>query len=754
MMKFLRAGREKKTCYSISHQNDSLYLDLTKVTNNIDKCAESIRDCQMNIIECQRELASTVIKADRERLLDDKKMLMEKEKMLMEKENMLRYEKKMLMEKENMLMEKEKDEKKLFLLDPRSLFVDSVVPPPRPYQSKSFKFSDFQYSLQFVDRNRELVYAWNALIGNHAHGPKRKLLFTGQMFGSGKTRFGENLLNWEDPRIRRLFESSLVLMDPEAKKKLKSALTVSIDIGNHNYQGETMDLYISKMIFVETMYQYFETPKDRALQFWLRSSLPSNRCYALLESLTKRPLFIHFDEMNALEGKFFPSSSPSSSMLLESSQKELKLYYDFWRVVHVLQGDGAFVYLTGKSLVMNDIGMKMLGEGQSPSAVAPLYLSLFTPRDIESILWDSNANLLTEVGKCLLLSDSNNRQKVSQWIHRITSGIPRFVEYSLDYMIKSTFSTPIDWEHYPEEKILTVIAKAPGASPVKQNNPALNALVTLAVYEIPFTVDTILEGTTHTIADAASAIGFFIDISSEGLMTLILPLLWRHNMTLPSHLEPLRNISPAFMDKGKALENCVEASILYRCNVPIKTSDSKSVVSSHFPELLNTSVANEIISEIKLSRMDEKVTARNFDCQLRSLMMQDLSSCILVRASDRSHMPDLMILLPSLIPNDRLIIGWAVKNYPNTPLGLSVIIKESCLFVKAMSTLGCRGGLLVIVVNGKGTAAVESLRGRLLKSDDALPKGLVFPSNMQVLVLSQKQVQRFLGQEVLLKLSM
>jgi hypothetical protein len=107
---------------------------------------------------------------------------------------------------------------------------------------------------------------------------------------------------------------------------------------------------------------------------------------------------------------------------------------------------------------------------------------------------------------------------------------------------------------------------------------------------------------------------------------------------------------------------------------------------------------------------------------------------------------------------DRYLIGWQIKNYRKTELGVSSLQVELNKFTSYLSgqRRNCKGGVFVIVLNGKGDEMVERFRGKVITSEDmeaidAL--GLTLPSNVQVVIPTLQQLEKFLGEEALETLS-
>lgn len=118
----------------------------------------------------------------------------------------------------------------LLFVDVRSLFED--------YKNIELKIKNEQLTLnetgidlRFVNRKQELLNAWETYAANIDYKDvKQTLLVSGQMYGSGKTVFGKQLFNFNNPYIKSVFENEFKTYSSSAKDILSNTLPVYIDV--------------------------------------------------------------------------------------------------------------------------------------------------------------------------------------------------------------------------------------------------------------------------------------------------------------------------------------------------------------------------------------------------------------------------------------------------------------------------------------------------------------------------------------------
>lgn len=136
---------------------------------------------------------------------------------------------------------------------------------------------------------------------------------------------------------------------------------------------------------------------------------------SLLLGITGRTLFLHFDEVSILPYKF-------------PKINETDTFSQFWREIISVQHSGCFVYVSGKSLVLNFFARYGF------YGIQHLTLPLFKVEDIKQIFFDSskdeNQTKITAIGNSLKITNEEEAQYVAECLHEFTTGVPRIVEYS------------------------------------------------------------------------------------------------------------------------------------------------------------------------------------------------------------------------------------------------------------------------------------------------------------------------------------
>jgi hypothetical protein len=576
----------------------------------------------------------------------------------------------------------------------------------------------------FVNRVAELTKAWKAFGQNINAGTSDKLnmIIINQMYGSGTTEFGRHLFHFQDERIEKLFDDVFKLDSP-THKILRETLPVYIDLQKASSEGLSLEAWLSRTIFVSTLEQCFNIPSGESHALWLRAGIRGiEQCVFTLLSMVLKPLFFHFDEIGVLP-KLFPS--------LHDKDHPKEIFYEFWRKTMCIQLSGCFIYISGKNLDLeNHCG--------APGMVCNIRLALFRAQDIQDIIWDSDSP--TIVGDKLLIPSQEKADEVVEWLFKMTTGVPAYVEFALQYMMSETQQQNrfVNWQQSDESTMMDILAKVPGlpsfATP--EVTPDFRTLFEMGTIGVQVKANT-PEGSK--IADLASFHWFHITTVPDepDYIQVVIPHLWSQRiMTTPDGDASLKELCLlAATDKGKVFERFIEKRILL---THFYSQKEGLPLSKAFPFLNGTMIQDEILTEYHLLQMGDR----------------ELSGSVLVRPKDNSATPDLVSLLPDGA-GQRYMIGWQLKNCPNTCLTRSHMWAEIDKFAAILAAKGCRGGVFVIILNGKGDPTVESLRGRVTESaaipsrvekkgsaDDA--SSSQFPP-YQLLILTEEELTRFIG---------
>jgi hypothetical protein len=633
---------------------------------------------------------------------------------------------------------------------------NSVIRPPNPYEAdyERNRIKDGE-PLPFVNRESELTTAWTALARNlqqSGHDPTFMIVI-GQMFGSGKSEFGRNLFNFKDQRIKRLFDECFVNR-PYHREMLRETRPVSIDLELEHSPGH-LDLpsWVSEVIFVATLMQCFGVDKPRARQFWLDAGQPKGDvCAVLLHSFVMKPLFFHFDEIGALE-KLFPQ-------LMDANEPK-KIYYDFWSATIQFQKMGCWVYLSGKVLHLVDFGNNAK---TCPGTGCNIQLALFRQKDVRDIIWESESNKPTSIGVSLMIPNVEKANELAGWLFKMTTGVPRYVQYALhDYMIVETLKQGryINWLASPEDGIMYAMKKAPGF-PLQLNSTASPGFVHLFKLAV---IGRLLPNTavyqSQTLVELAAYHGFYVTTlpNHPHHIKLVIPRLWTRELKMSgTEADDLKSICQLpSTDKGKIFERHIEERILLTSNYPPGETLS---ASKAFPFLTGSMIQDQNMSDCVLLEMNKARKGNRLS--LVEQMMSKSSGCVLVRPADNSATPDLMTLLPTQTDGKRYLIGWQMKNLPNSFFTASLLWEEIDKFSAILSARVCHGGVFVMVLNGNGDTFVERYRGKVLKvvsseskSDDS--NTIAHPDwtesaksqprpPLEVVILNQDDLQAFVGE--------
>jgi hypothetical protein len=223
-----------------------------------------------------------------------------------------------------------------------------------------------------------------------------------------------------------------------------------------------------------------------------------------------------------------------------------------------------------------------------------------------------------------------------------------------------------------------------------------------------------------------------------------------------SEINILNSSNPEFISKGAAFEVVFQKMVILRCNFhcePTKASEA-------FFFLKNTCLQDLYMTKLSMFKLTDRVT-KDSDISFYDKALS-IPGCVLVKSAPQSSSEDMAVLFPQRnFNNIRPLLSLQLKNWKD-PFGLSDLqseVNKSELFVeacrmksKSKRTSKIKTGataLLVIALTGpttEGRTGLSDIRGRVLDTRNA-PEGLKIPSGMQVLVLTQQDVSKFIGWE-------
>ena len=580
-----------------------------------------------------------------------------------------------------------------------------------------------------MGRVTELTKAWKAFAENMNAGicGKMSMIIIDQMYGSEKIELDRHLFHFKDERIGKLFDDAFKL-DPPTHKTLRETLTVYIDLQEASSDGLSLEAWLSRTIFVSTLEQCFKIPIEKSRALWLKAGCPGlQTCTMTLLSMVLKPLYFHFDEIGVLPG-LFPS--------LRDKDKDhpMEIFYEFWGQTMCIQLSGCFISISGKNFYLHQRHRN--GRIGPPGMLCHIRLALFRAQDIQEIVWNSNSP--TSVGKKLLIPSQEKADEVVEWLFKMTTGVPRYVEFALRHMVSETERQNqfVNWEQSDESTMMEILARVPGLPDFATPKVTPNFRILFEMGIIGVRVKPNIDWGSM-IADLAYFHGFCITTVPDepNCFRVVIPRLWSERlMTSPEGDVLLREICLlATTDKGKVFERFIEERILL---THLDSREEELPMSKAFPFLNGTMIQDEIMTNLSLN--PETLAFVTF-CKRRY-----------------SATPDLVSLLPDGAGQESMI-GWQLKNLPNACLTRSDMWEEIDKFTAILAAKGCRGGVFVIILHGKGDPTVERLRGRVTESVDipsrvekrgtgATEDGSSSPlPPYQLLILTDMQLIRIIG---------
>ena len=516
----------------------------------------------------------------------------------------------------------------------------------------------------FQNRKNELKLAWETLIWNWEHrdqrAAKQKLLLTGQMFGVGKTTFGSNLLNFENDHIANEFAK---VRSSPGKEALRNALYIDIDFGTlHIPPGiKKFSDFLSYAVWMTAIGRFYDIPTEKADKFWRKKRYCLVDCINALQVLSQSQLYIHFDEIGALETdkytQFFTPKKEDDNDL----KRALRKYYIFWYEIFPLFSRGVFMYITGKSLRISELGMRKLALNE----VKKLFLASFTVDDIADVLRaDSQINI------CV---NSDQISDLAKWLHEWSAGIPRLVVYGINGIVNAFAETKLTsmamFNASVADKVVSAMATAPGALPdLGDNTDDIKDLMLriffAAASELVLDLDSAFPGFPNvTIQDLVDRFNIYTTPAPSGGVRLLMPKLWRKLIfeKIPE-LNFLKYVDAASTDKGKALESVTERMILFRSKLNRGTTD----ISEVFPFLYNRHTCLDGIQVgspvSKFFNMSIINTTTAKDVLKYGILLEDSEKNVLLTFRAKSPSADLIILFPYLKGCVRRIMEIKCKN--------------------------------------------------------------------------------------------
>ena len=676
------------------------------------------------------------------------------------------------------------------------LFPDGVVPPMLPYAARADKIDHLkEFDLQFLNRNDQLVHFWKLMSKKNERKGKPVLISTGQMFGIGKTTFGKNVLNFNNRRISDLFEESIKREGKEfgaQLDKVRAARTVCITMPDSSGLATNIDSLLSLSVFVETLVQCFGVNKKKASDCW--DNNPKMKCMGtcvetLLELTHPTPLFFHFDEFGAIEGypdKLFPFTQVKESEELSNNQRKMGKIYDAWNELQSsLLNENVFIYATGKSPSISLIGKGLFPFMSSPSAVANILLPPLSTNDIKLLILqrsreDDNLHIWQAIK-----ANETELDECTAFIVRMTGGVPRLTLATISAMRVTADQYPqhacLQWHTMGSndaifQSFLTAVTdlwlfKA-------DSNMLMRAVVDdnfqiafmRAIFDVPMHAELIVASTGMIPEQLADKYGFYIRAVPEkpAFVNFLLPELWWHRLRSFSQLKILHYDDHKGYSSSEIFERitqmCIEARL--RLNAPSSVAEwlpctvGSSIGSKALPSDISIKEVNADAKYMKPDQIEEEgeedrdgernttkkemvVPKDYFSRYFDSSSVNINKQIVMLVPKDKAYFVDRCLIFPSSVDRPQPLIGFQMKLYKSTELSLTTlntkiqkftgIFNASRLGFDASSPVSA---LFVMSCTGRG---LEALRGRVLNASNT--DGVVIPSGMEVIVLSQEQIK-------------
>jgi hypothetical protein len=611
----------------------------------------------------------------------------------------------------------------------------------------------------FVNLNSELLLVWNQMIDDHHFFIQKQSrtqvkytsFFLGQMFGSGKSMFGQNLLNFEIDHVKTLFQQ---LPPSDGKTSLSNAYPVSVLLDDLRQDvTSTSPFNIRQRIlfkmFKSTLKQCYPGINSKLLEkYWKEDSSlrDTDDCLGFLKDVIGHPLYFFFDEIQCLE-------SPSWT-----SDRELKLnddvarfnYHILWEIMVQITESGHFCLAAGKANKVEQISRQGL---TSPGIARKLYLSSFSPQDIRDILSFTEPSLSSDILTGL-----------SHYVFNMTSGIPRLVSTCFK-ILKSGGRSLVRYNETNEDQLFYDMARfSPGAIPdysllPKETQQYLFPLLYAASAELSFKeLDSFPSIPNYTVTDLADMFSFYVSRKGNESQSiqLLMPKLWRKRLRVEGLFMNL-NVDPVFADKGKAMERLIEINIQMRTSIRTETT-----VKEVFPFLpSNSRFAHQLLSPVHsfnlpfklmkpaahktLSRAEKSISHNQ---KALSSIPKDVK-CQLIRPIAASHSPDMILLCQSQMQN--FVIGIQTKNYRENQnkLNIDTIMKEYEKMNDIVEFYNARGIFLLL---STGDFSCGQYIGKYLqKTKNSNISGL--NDNVDMYIVTKDELKEFVGEENFIQLT-
>ncbi|KYR00246.1 hypothetical protein DLAC_03407 [Tieghemostelium lacteum] len=655
-------------------------------------------------------------------------------------------------------------------------------------------FNCFQESSKaFVDREHELKELAKYAIITLQNGKvidKNNILariaVTSQMWGSGKSTLGqrfisslrENLYSIKEYLLEnvnlRKYDLNEFSKDLETDiEKLATYKTITLDykalfLDKLNcLSGQNIEINWDRITLV-TLYNIVLSSLGLIPEKEKEITVPS-----LLELIKGHRFFFHFDEIDLTISK--------DGQFLDDIDSARVLYEMWHKIFYPLASKGFPVYISGRSTILLSLhqGLYQAQGVTSPpkSGIVYILLHMFEPKHIEELL------------KLSSITYPNN-EELSKKIHLYTSGVPRLVKYTIQYLeLKGKPDLDIhSLMHYFNSILMSYEILA--ISDTKLVDKFYFELIRLSVFRIPFDINkniicNDLWSTKNTYVPAFRLIQHYhvyIQPIQNPYVLITVPLvtiyeiiskLKKLTQTDPtiayriSQFESLRDCIPIFRgsSKGDLMEHIFASAISNRLLFgPMEVGNKEPVPESLIffyiskdllkgkvdiqPEVLG--IFPKFVSKDKCKQNQNQNQTGSTEMPKSKLIEYIKSSKVhvLYKCAPQSESCDFYLKL-----NPELVIGYCIKNLPSRGFGLGDLQKE----IEKSTIIDDTIKLIFVVVSTNNSKQFESYPpSHIIKHGDDIvsyqydpeytfkiqkDKDWMTPNNLYTVILTPKGIE-------------
>jgi hypothetical protein len=620
-------------------------------------------------------------------------------------------------------------------------------------------------SPRFFGRSRELYQVWKILMENFDRSNEERILLVAcQPSGCGKTMLGERLSlqrPMQNESVTELFDT---LPDSIAKSEFRDALYIRVDL-----RAVLVDDYLelvkpTKRVPSVSGFIYYLIWRSFYIQSFGRESYEYNlekfeneffskihtfdELLSAMQIICKRPLFLHFDELGAIDGW---------TQLQRNNETILHVFYDFWRCLVRFMDSEVFIFTSGRSTNMYLVGKGPLHSGQiAPSRVQRVYLKPFEADDIKDILVSHEPKLALNM---------THTSQMAEWLHGLTSGIPRMVFEGIRFLLQQSnsllsFQFSPDLQHLDHISkdmldyfILNTFPRKTKLNLPKKLEKVYDTMMLYVAKEMDVSVNERIG--EFSIGELIDYFGIYATASEKNTvggskLTLICPLLWRRVVDTYEGQQTLLHQSSK-VDKGKMLEDAVISALTL-------TDLRKRCIADYIPVLKNWAYGKTHVAPVLYLSLDMRVNSEHgegqaisFQKHLKNHLKSDES--VLLTFFDRSSSPDLMVVA-SVNNHTNLVVGLQCKNLNPTDqsdaVGKTTLFKDAEKFIKTREMIPDKTpGIFVIVSMGCYAIDLEPYVGTVVNAKKLFeglkpPKDLLRKMDFDILLLGPKETSAFL----------